>query len=285
MPHVITHVSDTARWVAIYRAMESERPDAIFRDPYARSLGGPEGEAIVKAMPRGAMMAWPMIVRTALLDDAIARAVREGADRIVNLAAGLDTRPWRMTLPPSLRWVDVDLPPILAYKAEKLASHAPVCAYEAIAADLTDADARRATLARATTGARCTVVITEGLLVYLEDAQVADLARDIAAQPSVGEWLSDLASPRLLKMMMRSWGSKLAQGNAPFKFAPPNGTAFFETFGWKERDYWSIWEAAIRLGRGMPLMWLWTFLGRLQSRKRREASKRMSGVIALVLAP
>ena len=57
MPNVITHISDTARWVAIDRAMESERPDAIFRDPFAHDLGGPEGEAIVRATPRGACRA------------------------------------------------------------------------------------------------------------------------------------------------------------------------------------------------------------------------------------
>ena len=46
----IRNVSDTARWVAIYRAMESERPDALFHDPFARRLGGERGEAIAKAM-------------------------------------------------------------------------------------------------------------------------------------------------------------------------------------------------------------------------------------------
>lgn len=71
----ITHVSDTARWVAIYRAMESERSDALFRDPYARRLGGARGEEIVRAMPRGRAMAWPMVVRTAVMDELIVRAV------------------------------------------------------------------------------------------------------------------------------------------------------------------------------------------------------------------
>ncbi|MEZ4456444.1 MAG: class I SAM-dependent methyltransferase [Gemmatimonadales bacterium] len=65
----ITHVSDTARWVAVYRAMETERPDAIFNDPYARRLAGPEGEEIVRRIPKGRQMSWPMVVRTALMDD------------------------------------------------------------------------------------------------------------------------------------------------------------------------------------------------------------------------
>src|ERR1700756_898451 len=93
----IAHVSDTARWVALYRAMESERPDALFRDPYARRLAGERGGQILQSMRRGRTWAWPMIVRTAVMDEVILRAVtRYGADTVLNLAAGLDTRPFRL---------------------------------------------------------------------------------------------------------------------------------------------------------------------------------------------
>ena len=47
----IHNVSDTALWVAIFRARETEREDAIFSDPYARVLAGERGEEIAKAMP------------------------------------------------------------------------------------------------------------------------------------------------------------------------------------------------------------------------------------------
>ena len=68
---LISNVSDTARWVAFYRAMETERPDALFRDPFARRLAGAQGEAIVRSLPKGRSMAWPMIVRTAVMDEII----------------------------------------------------------------------------------------------------------------------------------------------------------------------------------------------------------------------
>src|SRR5262245_24879513 len=99
----IDHVSDTARWVAVYRAMDTERPDALFRHAYARRLAGSEGEAIVRAVPRGRQMAWAMIVRTQVFDEVILELIaRERIDMVVNLAAGLDARPWRMELPPTL---------------------------------------------------------------------------------------------------------------------------------------------------------------------------------------
>src|SRR5215218_10081906 len=60
----IENVSDTARWVAYYRALETERPDALFRDPYARALAGARGAAIAAALPGGRAAAWSLIVRT-----------------------------------------------------------------------------------------------------------------------------------------------------------------------------------------------------------------------------
>ena len=127
-PPQIRNVSDTALWVAIYRAMESERPDAIFRDPFARRLGGERGEAIVRDMPRARAMAWPMIVRTAVMDEIILRCVQEGARAVVNLAAGLDTRAFRLALPPDLTWLHVDLPDIVEVVRERLAGETPRCA-------------------------------------------------------------------------------------------------------------------------------------------------------------
>src|SRR5262250_1543232 len=107
MPSALEHVSDTARWVALYRAIESEREDARFRDPFARRLAGPRGEEIARTLPGFRSGLWPMVTRTC-------------ADTVVNLAAGLDARPWRMALPSSLRWFDVDLPGILGYKVGAL---------------------------------------------------------------------------------------------------------------------------------------------------------------------
>src|SRR3954469_15936034 len=164
----IEHVSDTARWVAVYRAMETERPDAHFRDPWARKLAGQQGEQIVNEMKRGRQMAWAMIVRTQSIDELLMKAIKsDGVDLVVNLAAGLDARPWRMDLPASLRWVDVDLPGILDYKLEVIGDEKTRCHYEAIKVDLTDKPKREAVLQQLGKSAQRALVISEGLLVYL----------------------------------------------------------------------------------------------------------------------
>jgi methyltransferase (TIGR00027 family) len=280
----IDNISDTARWVAFYRAMESERPDALFRDPYAKQLAGEKGDQIVRTLKDARGMAWAMIVRTQVFDEIImAEIATDGIDLVLNLAAGLDARPWRLELKESLRWVDVDLPDILRYKLETLGDAKPKCRYEAVEANLTDAAARRALFARIGAEAQRVLVVTEGLLIYLSPSDVGALASDLHGEPSFARWVIDLANPRLLRMMMKSWGKAVTSGNAPFQFAPANGTNFFREFGWEERAFYSTMEEAARLDREMKskMMWLWKLMGRLSPEHKREEFRRMSGIVVL----
>lgn len=278
----LRNISDTALWVAIYRAMESERPDALFRDPHARRLGGRRGEAIVASLPKARGMAWPMIVRTAVMDEIIVRTVRrDGVRSVVNLAAGLDTRPYRLLVPESLRWLHVDLPGMVDYLRERLTDHSPACGLEFIGADLTERPARRAVFEKVAAAPGPTLAVTEGLLVYLHPEQVAELARDLAAIPSVTGWLIDLGSPRLLEMLRKTWHPQLAAAGAPMIFGPEEGTRFFEPHGWREAEYRPMWNEAMRLNRGPRGAWLWSMMSRFMSRARREELSRLSGIVLL----
>lgn len=276
-PNPIRHVSDTALWVAVYRAMESERRDALFRDPYARRLGGERGQRVVDTLPGGKTTAWPIIVRTVVMDEIIARCVAQGATTVLNLAAGLDTRPFRMDLPPTLRWLHVDLPDMVAYVRDTLATETPRCQLEFLAADLREADARREVFARAArTPDEKVLVITEGLLIYLESADVEALARDLRAEPTFSWWLTDMATPALLKILARR--RQLVMQAAPFKFAPADPPAFFARLGWRETEFRSSWSESLRLRRSVPFAWFWQWLSRFQSPEQRAKGLRMSGI-------
>lgn len=278
----IENVSDTALWVAEYRAMETARPDSIFSDPYAARLAGERGPAIVSQMPRGKEMAWPMIVRTKVFDEIILEYTRgHGVDLIINLAAGLDARPWRLDLPKDLLWVDVDLPGILNHKTRELAGEAPTCNYEAVTMDLRDESKRRALFSQLGGTHTRALIIAEGLFVYLPPEAVGSLASDLHSQPSFRLMLIDLASPRLLRMMQRIWGKGLQKGNAPFLFAPAEGTKFFQRYGWREHRYLSSMDEARRLNREMPTMWFWRLVMKLYPKRMREDMKRLSGIVVL----
>jgi methyltransferase (TIGR00027 family) len=279
---LINNVSDTARWVAVYRAMESARPDAHFRDPYAERLAGKQGQEIVDSMKQGRSMAWAMIVRTQSIDELVLDAVRnKKVDLVVNLAAGLDARPWRMDLPKSLRWVDVDLPGILDYKLGIIGNEPTKCQYEAIRVDLTDAAKRQALFQQLGASASRALVITEGLLIYLTPEDVRGLANDLARAPGFKWWISDIAHPRLLKMMKKMWGKNLDAGNAPFRFAPEENTGFFEASGWKEAEFRSNMEEARRLGREMPQMRFWRPILALYPKRWKAIMRRFAGVVLL----
>jgi len=272
---VVRNISDTARWAAVFRARETERTDALFRDPYAERLAGKMGVDIANTLPEGNSHAWAWVARTYLFDQFIAQEIEQGTDMIVNLAAGLDARPYRMTLPASLQWIEVDLPEILTYKEGILANEQPACGLERIRMNLSDVSARRALFADLARRANRILILTEGLLIYLSAEEVAALAKDLAASAHFQRWIMDLASPGLLRMMQRTTGKQLSEVGAPFKFAPAEGPAFFTPHGWEPIDVKGLLKTATRFKR--PPFFL-RLLGRLPEKKGPARNRPWSGV-------
>ena len=254
MKTTIRNISDTALWAARYRARETERPNGLFRDPFARRLAGGRGEEIAAEFPTHDRHEWAWIMRTVLFDQFILEQVGQGVDIVVNLAAGLDARPYRMKLPASLRWVEVDLPDLLSYKEDVLRSERPACVLERIRLDLANPAARRDVFDQLGRRAKKALIVTEGLLIYLTEAEVGSLAEDLAAQDGFQRWVLDVVSPGLLQMLQREIGSKLSQAGAPLKFGPEEGSEFFARHGWKPVAVRTPLKAAARAKR-LPL-WL-----------------------------
>jgi len=251
---LIRNISDTARWVASYRAAETARPDAVFLDPYAEKLAGERGKQIAAAMPYQGKNSWPFVARTFLFDAIITEQIQQGVDTVINLAAGLDARPYRMTLPASLKWIEVDLPEILDYKEGILANEKPVCELQRIRADLADVEVRRKLFAELGSKANKALILSEGLISYLSPEEVGVFSRDLAAPSSFQLWANDFGSPGLLKMIQKQVGDHLVNAGAPLKFGPPEGPEFFEPFGWKPIEVRSLIKAAAKLKRLSPLL-------------------------------
>ena len=76
------------------------------------------------------------MARTKIIDDVIIEAIGDGCDKVLNLAAWLDTRPYRLDLPPDFAWVEADLPQLLAEKEQVLADQTPRCRLTRHAVDL-----------------------------------------------------------------------------------------------------------------------------------------------------
>jgi len=277
-PGIVRNVSDTARWAAYFRAEETKRPDAIFRDPFAQRLCGQHGVDIANTLPDGNKHAWAWVTRTYLFDHFITHELQQGTDLVLNLAAGLDARPYRMNLPASLQWIEIDLPEILSYKEGILANENPICALQRIRLNLADAHARRALFAELNSRAKRILILTEGLLIYLSGEEVAALARDLANGASFQRWILDIASPGLLKMMQKTMGKHLSQVGAPFKFAPAQGPEFFTPHGWNAMEVKPVLQTAAQFQRPPLLLRL---LARLPQKKGPAGNRPWSGVCLL----
>jgi len=227
-------------------------------------------------------MSWSTIVRTVLFDDIVLRLVGQGVDTVVNLAAGLDARPYRLPLPPSLRWFELDLPELVREKVDALAADVPLCRLDRVSLDLAEGAKRREFFARVGAESRQALIMSEGLLMYLPPGLVGELADDLSAQSSFRHWAIDLATPMIKRRVNRWWGRKLKQMRTQYQFAPEEGTAFFLTHGWREAEFHALFEHSIRLNRRMGGMWIFNLMQRLAPRRTaRMAEKWRAGVVLL----
>lgn len=272
----VAHVSDTAFWVASFRARESEREDAVFRDPLARVLIGEKGEAIAKHLGGAPMMAFIMVVRTSAIDRLILSAVERGVDTVLNLGAGLDTRPYRMKLPSTLRWIEADFPSVIELKNDRLAAERPVCALTRVAIDLADREARRAFFSRVAANAGSVLVITEGVITYLTAEQAGRLAEDVQAEPKLRFWIQDYYSLRA-RLSRPPWRKKMRA--APLLFQAPDWFAFFGKYGFRPLERISVASEARRIGRRPP--WPWSLAVRLMPRSWFERGDGTMGYVLL----
>lgn len=273
------NIADTAYLVAMYRALESERADALFHDPYARLLAGGKGAMLVEVLGEKEKITNAIALRTRLIDEQIEKLVQSHEiDTVLNLAAGLDTRPYRLNLPASLRWVEVDFADILVEKEQKLLQATPVCTLERIKLDITDISLRKRLFAEITRNSKQALVITEGLLSYLTEPQVASIAADIYEQSNLNWWLFELESADTLQNYDKIYARKIfdqyfASGNKTLLFAPTEGTSFFHKYGWRVAESLCVWKELRRLKRQVKLAWLVSGLMKLNQAHTQQQSR------------
>jgi len=279
---VIQNVSDTAFMIAAHRATESGRPDALFHDPFAARLAGQHGADVVRSLPgMSRMTGWAVAIRTCIIDAFIHEAVAQGADAILNLGAGLDTRPYRLDLPAALQWIEVDYTKLIELKERQLAGETPRCKLQRIGLDLTNRASRRALFADVQRDAHDVLVITEGVLPYLTVDEAGQLADDLRACAAFRGWIVDYFSPRMLKFRDRSIRNGMQ--NAPWRFRPDDYDRFFASHGWTRRETKYLAIEAQRLSRPPPLpvlLRLWIKLSyRLAPKEKRDALRKTAGYV------
>jgi methyltransferase (TIGR00027 family) len=174
-------VGATATAVAARRAMASKGPNPLLDDPFAEPLVNAVGvDAFIRMMngeielveddpaftPR--RLAEGMAVRTRFFDNFFLDAAAAGIRQAVILAAGLDTRAYRLAWPADTVVYEIDQPRVIEFKTRTLADlgATPSAERKAVAVDLRD-DWLEALRNNGFDTNRPTAWIAEGLLGYL----------------------------------------------------------------------------------------------------------------------
>jgi len=237
-------VSVTARFTAAVRARESARPDRLFDDPWAAALAGDEGVAFMNRLAEAAAAAGGpnlrdnpyLAIRTRLLDDFLGQGVAEtGARQVVILAAGLDTRAFRLTWPEGTRLYELDHADVLAAKQATMdaAGAIPRCQRRTIAVDLSKPWAAPLEAAGFDRG-RPSVWLVEGLFPYLDEGEVGTVLAACTALSVSGSRLAcDIVGRSFLQSpFMRPHLDAMAREGAPWRFGTDAPEALFSAAGW-----------------------------------------------------
>lgn len=232
-----------AQWVAANRALETESPDPLYRDPFARALAGAAGFAMLGAMraaiglPMSSAADPYLTIRTRYFDDALGEAVRDGSVRqVVILASGMDTRAFRLEWPEDLVLFEVDREDVFDYKEAILdrSGARPRCDRRIVRADLTK-PWTALLLAAGFDPTGPSAILAEGLVIYLNASEVTSLLSSIRGIACTGSWLGlDLANQALLEAsFMAPYMKRLADAGCPWKFAVEDPEAWLASHGWR----------------------------------------------------
>ncbi|MBO0681239.1 class I SAM-dependent methyltransferase [Mycolicibacterium sp. S2-37] len=198
---ITTSVGSTALFVAASRALEAKKPDPLAVDPYAeifcRAAGGDWADLVDGGAPEhvlrtefGEQFVNFQGARTRYFDDYFTRVMTAGVRQIVLLAAGLDSRAYRLPWPGGTTVFEIDQPRVLEFKREVLAAAGapPTAPRREVAVDLRD-DWPAALVGAGFDPVRPSAWIAEGLLIYLPATAQESLFDAIDALAAVGSWL------------------------------------------------------------------------------------------------
>lgn len=247
-------VSQTARWMAAVRARESGRDDRLFHDPLAAGLAGAEGYAMAdRHDPPGGNPYVPL--RTRWYDDALSAAVSSGIRQVVLLAAGLDTRAYRMGWPETTLVYEVDQPALLDEKRRLLDADGarPQCQRRPVGVDLSG-DWPGALRAAGFDPQTPSVIAAEGLLLYLPEAFAHEVLVTAAGLAAPGSRLAiDLISTSFIRSPdMREALDRLRDEGVPWLFGTDDPEGFVADCGWRPEAVRQPGEADTSFGRRWP---------------------------------
>jgi O-methyltransferase involved in polyketide biosynthesis len=201
---------------------------------------------------------------------------------VLNLGAGQDTRPYRLNLPPRLRWIEVDFPDVVEFKNAALLGYRAACAVERVGLNLLDRNSRSELLARFGSQNRNTLLIAEGVIPYFSNDDAAALATDLASIAAFRHWIMDFENAGK-RRTPRAWEKRLK--SAPFQFQVADWFEFFEQLGWQPYQVITSAQQSATINRPYPHVFPLGFLIHALPAAVRQRILSLSGAVLLRKQP
>ncbi|MBF6059413.1 SAM-dependent methyltransferase [Nocardia terpenica] len=257
-PFAETEISATAVVIAHFRALESNRPDALFRDEFAERFVTASGLPVssIRLSDMTSQRLYESVaVRTRWLDSAVEEGISAGCAQVVLLAAGLDSRAFRMNVAEGTRFFELDLPKLLSFKRTVLDESGIECRNDRVevSVDLTHESWPSRLVGAGFDPEKMTMWLAEGLLMYFDSARTDQLIATVTSLSAPGSRLafSQFGPGSVTEAQTREIAQRTASNGYGFQswIADPNS--------WLAQWGWAVHATTIKahgaeLGRVLP---------------------------------
>jgi methyltransferase (TIGR00027 family) len=192
----LTGVSETMLITLAGRAEDSRKPNSILHDTWAADAFDQLDYTWKRTRLDKGFYATNLL-RGRLFDTWTTEFLNANPEAtVLHLACGLDSRAFRVNWGPGVRWVDVDMPEVVALREKVMPSPSSLRGdYKLVASSVTESAWLEDIPAD-----RPTVVVMEGLLPYLGEDGVKQLLQRICDRFPSGQLMFDVAGSFLLRI-------------------------------------------------------------------------------------
>ena len=246
-------ISHSAYWLAHCRALESRSDDPLFLDDFAHLFLKPESSELIqgfKASPSYQTFKNGAQIRARLIDNQILKILnKKVVKQVLNLGAGYDTRPFRLKISNSIKWIELDKPKLLSHKNSILPAHKAKCDLLRIPIDFLDSISLDRFIRTVPDKDLPTLVISEGLLVYLNNETVSSNFKILGRNDFIKFWITDLATDKIYNYRNPGDQDNLSSLVNQMKFTSFPKSPFFKKNGWKVKKAHDMAIEGLKLGR------------------------------------
>lgn len=227
----VNAISKTAFFCCGIRAEDAKSPGPICADTYAEDFMTDEGRSIWKGFAANYRRNISNVVRARMVQDEISRHLKRNKDlQVVNIGAGFDSRAYRIA---GGRWFEFDEPAIIEHKNDRVPTD--LCPNPLQRTRVNFEAGELAAALRQCDPQAETVVVIEGVFMYLERGQVLGLLDTLSENFRSHTLICDLMDKTFFDRHMGKTHDQIVALGSEFKFIDAKPEQLFLGHGYTQQ--------------------------------------------------